>query len=60
MIISTFYSFKNFQELFLETIAKETHSYTNEKKRKIITKKDLDHVVNLVDSLCFLEGALDF
>lgn len=49
-----------FQELFLETIAKETYAYTASNKRKTIAKKDLDLVINKVDCLCFLEGAMDF
>ncbi|XP_030039903.2 DNA polymerase epsilon subunit 4-like [Manduca sexta] len=47
-------------ELFLETIAKETYAYTSTNKRKIISKKDLDLIINKVDCLCFLEGAMDF
>ncbi|XP_059052525.1 DNA polymerase epsilon subunit 4 [Achroia grisella] len=47
-------------ELFLETIAKETYSYTASNKRKLISKKDLDLIINKVDCLCFLEGAMDF
>lgn len=47
-------------ELFLETIAKETYAYTASNKRKTIAKKDLDLVINKVDCLCFLEGAMDF
>ncbi|XP_026739679.1 DNA polymerase epsilon subunit 4 [Trichoplusia ni] len=47
-------------ELFLETIAKETYAYTSSNKRKIIAKKDLDLIINKVDCLCFLEGAMDF
>lgn len=48
------------QELFLETIAKETYAYTITNKRKTISKKDLDLIINKVDCLCFLEGAMDF
>ncbi|KOB72220.1 DNA polymerase epsilon subunit 4 [Operophtera brumata] len=47
-------------ELFLETIAKEAYAYTSSNKRKVINKKDFDVVVNKVDCLCFLEGAMDF
>ncbi|CAH0728980.1 unnamed protein product, partial [Brenthis ino] len=47
-------------EMFLETIAKETYAYTAQHKRKTIAKKDLDVVINKVDCLCFLEGAMDF
>lgn len=48
------------QEMFLETIAKETYAYTVQHKRKTINKKDLDVIINKVDCLCFLEGAMDF
>ncbi|XP_011550716.3 DNA polymerase epsilon subunit 4 [Plutella xylostella] len=47
-------------EMFLETIAKETYTFTATKKRKTIAKKDLDTTINMVDCLCFLEGAVDF
>ncbi|VVD04049.1 unnamed protein product [Leptidea sinapis] len=47
-------------EMFLETIAKETFVYTSHHKRKTIAKKDLDVIINKVDCLCFLEGAMDF
>lgn len=47
-------------ELFLETLAKETFAYTVTNKRKIVAKKDFDLVINKVDCLCFLEGAMDF
>ena len=46
--------------MFLETIAKEAYAYTAQHKRKTIAKKDLDVVINKVDCLCFLEGAMDF
>lgn len=41
-------------------IAKETYTFTAQQKRKTIAKKDLDIVINKVDCLCFLEGAMDF
>ncbi|CAG4976586.1 unnamed protein product [Colias eurytheme] len=47
-------------EMFLESIAKETFTYTTHHKRKTIAKKDLDVIINKVDCLCFLEGAMDF
>ncbi|XP_041976084.1 DNA polymerase epsilon subunit 4 [Aricia agestis] len=47
-------------EMFLETIGKETYVFTSQQKRKTIAKKDLDVVINKVDCLCFLEGAMDF
>ncbi|CAG9784857.1 unnamed protein product [Diatraea saccharalis] len=47
-------------EMFLETLVKETYSYTMTNKRKTINKKDLDLIINKVDCLCFLEGGLDF
>lgn len=48
-----------FQEMFLETMAKEIFSYLP-KNKKTINKKELDLVINKVDCLCFLEGAMDF
>ncbi|XP_026328221.1 DNA polymerase epsilon subunit 4 [Hyposmocoma kahamanoa] len=46
-------------EMFLETMAKEIFSYLP-KNKKTINKKELDLVINKVDCLCFLEGAMDF
>lgn len=46
--------------MFLETLAKETFTYTSMMKRKTIAKKDLDTTINMVDCLCFLEGAIDY
>ncbi|XP_049866479.1 DNA polymerase epsilon subunit 4 [Pectinophora gossypiella] len=46
-------------EMFLETLANETYSYLP-KNKKTINKKELDLAINRVDSLCFLEGAMDF
>ncbi|XP_028043693.1 DNA polymerase epsilon subunit 4 [Bombyx mandarina] len=47
-------------EMFLETIVKETYAFTSSNKRKVISKKDLELVIDKVDCLCFLEGAMDF
>lgn len=46
--------------MFLETIAKETYAHTSTTKRKTMSKKDIDTTINMVDCLCFLEGALEF
>ncbi|KAJ2946888.1 hypothetical protein O0L34_g16221 [Tuta absoluta] len=46
-------------EMFIETLANETHSYLP-KNKKTINKKELDLAINRVDCLCFLEGAMDF
>lgn len=58
--VSVYWHIYFLQELFLETMAKEAYTYTSQNKRKTIAKKDLDHVINNVDCLCFLEGAMDF
>lgn len=47
------------QELFLKNLAKETYTYTAKAKRKTVQKRDLDAVIETIDALCFLEGALD-
>ncbi|GLV44451.1 DNA polymerase epsilon subunit 4 [Carabus blaptoides fortunei] len=46
-------------ELFLKNLAKETYVYTTKAKRKTVQKRDLDAVIETIDTLCFLEGALD-
>lgn len=47
-------------ELFIESIAKETFSYTAKSTRKTVQKQDVDLAISNVDALMFLEGALDF
>ncbi|XP_067000839.1 DNA polymerase epsilon subunit 4 [Anabrus simplex] len=47
-------------ELFIESLSREAYTYTAQAKRKTLQKKDIDSAVDSVDSLAFLEGALDF
>ncbi|XP_054260362.1 DNA polymerase epsilon subunit 4 [Macrosteles quadrilineatus] len=46
-------------ELFIQTLAKEAQSFTAQSKKKTIQKKDVESAVASVESLVFLEGALD-
>jgi DNA polymerase epsilon subunit 4 len=55
-IFSCFYSF---QELFIESLAKEAYRYTAQGKRRTLQKKDIDSAIESADCLAFLEGVLD-
>ena len=55
-IFSFFYSF---QELFIESLAKEAYRYTAQGKRRTLQKKDIDSAIESADCLAFLEGVLD-
>jgi DNA polymerase epsilon subunit 4 len=46
-------------ELFIEFLSVESHKSTINALRKTIQKKDIEAAVNEVDSLCFLDAALD-
>lgn len=46
-------------ELFIESLAVECYAYTSMNKKKTVQKSDLDTAIDAVDSLAFLEGALD-
>ncbi|RNA42488.1 DNA polymerase epsilon subunit 4 [Brachionus plicatilis] len=46
-------------ELFIEFLSKEAYKFTSQGARKTIQRKDIDQAVNSVDSLCFLDAALD-
>ena len=46
-------------ELFTEFLSRETYKFTSQGTRKTIQKKDIDQAINAVDSLCFLDAALD-
>ncbi|CAF0716914.1 unnamed protein product [Brachionus calyciflorus] len=46
-------------ELFIEFLSKESYKFTSQGSRKTIQRKDIDQAVNAVDSLCFLDAALD-
>lgn len=46
-------------ELFIESLARESFSYTAKSKRKTVQKRDVDLAISNVDALMFLEGAMD-
>ena len=48
-----------FQELLLDSLAKEAYSFTAGENKKTVTKKHLDSAINSIDALAFLDGALD-
>ncbi|XP_034480019.1 DNA polymerase epsilon subunit 4 [Drosophila innubila] len=47
-------------ELFIESLARESVSYTAQSKKKTIQKRDVDLAISAVDSLMFLDGAMNF
>ena len=46
-------------ELFIESLAVESFSFTSQSKKKTISKDDVFKAIDSVDSLAFLDGALD-
>ncbi|EDW72250.2 uncharacterized protein Dwil_GK20815 [Drosophila willistoni] len=47
-------------ELFIESLARESYTYTAQAKKKTIQKRDVDLAISAVDSLMFLDGAMNF
>ncbi|ALC40515.1 Mes4 [Drosophila busckii] len=47
-------------ELFIESLARESFTYTVQAKKKTMQKRDVDMAISAVDSLLFLDGALNF
>lgn len=47
-------------ELFIESLAREAFSYTTQSKKKTMQKRDVDLAISSVDSLMFLDGAMNF
>lgn len=47
-----------FQELFIESLAKEAYKYTSQSKKKTVQKHDVQSAIDNVDALVFLEGAM--
>lgn len=47
-------------ELFIDSLAKEANLFTTQAKKKIIQKRDVDLAISSVDSLWFLDGAMNF
>ncbi|KAH8350179.1 hypothetical protein KR067_004253 [Drosophila pandora] len=47
-------------ELFIASLARESYTYTAQSKKKTIQKRDVDMAISAVDSLMFLDGAMNF
>lgn len=47
-------------ELFIESLAQESFVHTAQAKKKTVQKRDVDLAISAVDSLMFLEGAMNF
>uniref|UniRef100_A0A1A9W3P5 Transcription factor CBF/NF-Y/archaeal histone domain-containing protein n=1 Tax=Glossina brevipalpis TaxID=37001 RepID=A0A1A9W3P5_9MUSC len=47
-------------ELFIESLAREAYAYTSNSKKKTVQKQDVDLAISAVDSLMFLDGAMEF
>lgn len=47
-------------ELFIESLAQESYTFTIEAKKKTVQKRDVDLAIEAVDSLMFLDGAMTF
>ncbi|EDW01299.1 DNA polymerase epsilon subunit 4 [Drosophila grimshawi] len=47
-------------ELFIESLARESFTYTAQAKKKTVQKRDVELAISAVDSLIFLDGALHF
>ena len=47
-------------ELFVQLQAQEAYKRTKVSKRKTVQKKDLDSVMDELDCMAFLEGAIDW
>ena len=46
-------------ELFVESLAAESSSFTVSNKKKTIARTDVDAAIDAVDCLAFLDGALN-
>lgn len=46
-------------ELFIESLAIESFGYTAHSKKKTVSKDDVTRAIGAVDSLAFLEGAME-
>eukprot|EP00099_Drosophila_melanogaster_P003394 NP_001163253.1 Mesoderm-expressed 4, isoform B [Drosophila melanogaster] len=47
-------------ELFIASLSRESYTYTAQSKKKTIQKRDVDMAISAVDSLLFLDGAMNF
>ena len=46
-------------ELFVESLAIESYTYTANQKKKTISRQDVEKAIDAVDALAFLDGAMD-
>ncbi|KAH8253778.1 hypothetical protein KR032_006854 [Drosophila birchii] len=46
-------------ELFVASLARESYTYTVQSKKKTIQKRDVEMAISAVDSLMFLDGAMN-
>ncbi|XP_067126874.1 DNA polymerase epsilon subunit 4 [Centruroides vittatus] len=46
-------------ELFVQSLAKEAYTFTQQAKKKTLQKKDIESSVGVIDAFVFLEGVLD-
>ncbi|XP_017078859.1 DNA polymerase epsilon subunit 4 [Drosophila eugracilis] len=47
-------------ELFIASLSRESYTYTAQSKKKTIQKRDVEMAISAVDSLMFLDGAMNF
>ncbi|KAL5280644.1 POLE4 family protein [Megaselia abdita] len=47
-------------EYFIQSLAREAYTFTQQVKKKTLQKNDVDCAINAVDSLMFLKGAMNF
>ncbi|XP_042887479.1 DNA polymerase epsilon subunit 4-like [Penaeus japonicus] len=46
-------------ELFVESLALEAYHYTSQSKKKTVSRRDVDHCIDAIEALAFLDGAMD-
>ena len=46
-------------ELFIESLAMESYTYTANQKKKTVSRQDVEKAIDAVDALAFLDGAMD-
>lgn len=47
-------------EYFIQSLAREAYTFTQQVKKKTLQKADIDCAIDAVDSLLFLKGAMNF
>ncbi|XP_047475109.1 DNA polymerase epsilon subunit 4-like [Penaeus chinensis] len=46
-------------ELFVESLALEAYHYTSQAKKKTVSRRDVDHCIDAIEAMAFLDGAMD-